>query len=190
MEALRARVGSCSGCRLASTRTRLVFGEGNPGSGIVFVGEGPGASEDETGRPFVGKAGQLLDRILAAVDLDRSGCYIANVVKCRPPANRVPSADEIEACAWILDAQIESMSPGVIVALGASAAARLLGTKASIGQMRGEVRSFKGIPVLVTYHPAALLRTPALKRPTWEDMQKLRQLMEQLGLPRRTKLDA
>jgi uracil-DNA glycosylase family 4 len=168
----------CRGCRLAETRTNLVFGEGNPGSRILFVGEGPGATEDETGRPFVGKAGQLLDRILAAIDIDRTKCYIANVVKCRPPANRVPASDEIAACSGILERQIEAIHPRVIVALGASAASALLECRQGLAALRGSFHSRRGIPLLVTYHPAALLRTPALKRPVWDDMKKLRSFLE------------
>ncbi|HOA04472.1 MAG TPA: uracil-DNA glycosylase [Candidatus Fermentibacter daniensis] len=185
MDAVRAKLGDCSSCRLSGTRRNLVFGEGDPRSGILVVGEGPGASEDETGRPFVGKAGQLLDRILASIGLDRESCFIANVVKCRPPENRVPSPDEVEACAWVLDAQIDAMQPGVILALGATAVSRLLGIRAPIGQARNSEHSYRGIPVIVTYHPAALLRTPALKRPVWEDVKKLRRLMERGGLPRK-----
>lgn len=185
MDAVRAKLGDCSSCRLSGTRRSLVFGEGDPRSGVLVVGEGPGASEDETGRPFVGKAGQLLDKILASIGLDRESCFIANVVKCRPPENRVPSPDEVEACAWVLDAQIDAMQPGVILALGATAVSRLLGIRAPIGQARNSEHSYRGIPVIVTYHPAALLRTPALKRPVWEDVKKLRRLMERDGLPRK-----
>ena len=190
MAGIRDRLGSCEACRLSKTRSSIVFGEGNPCAGVLVVGEGPGASEDETGRPFVGRAGQLLDRILASVGLDREGCYIANVVKCRPPANRVPSQDESDACAWVLDAQIEAIGPGVILALGATALARLLGLKCPLGQARAAEHSYRGIPVVVTYHPAALLRTEALKRPVWDDMKKLRRLMDEAGLPRRAGADA
>jgi uracil-DNA glycosylase family 4 len=147
--------------------------EGNPDSGILFVGEGPGATEDETGRPFVGKAGQLLDKILASIDIDRTKCYIANVVKCRPPANRIPAMEEIAACACILERQIDAISPRVIVALGASAASVLLDTRQGLASLRGTFHSRRGVPLLVTYHPAALLRTPALKRPVWDDMKRL-----------------
>jgi len=171
-------VGDCHRCRLGDSRKHIVFGEGNPSSGVLFVGEGPGATEDETGRPFVGKAGQLLDRILGAIDMDRTGCYIANVVKCRPPGNRVPAADEVGACAWILERQIEAMRPRVIVALGASAASALLETRRGLASLRGSFHSRGGVPLLATYHPAALLRTPALKRPVWEDMKKLRAFLD------------
>jgi DNA polymerase len=184
LDELRAEVERCTRCRLAEGRNSVVFGEGSPGSGVLFVGEGPGASEDETGRPFVGKAGQLLDRILESIGLDRTRCYIANVVKCRPPNNRPPSPDEIEACSGHLDRQIEALCPGVVVALGSTAATRLLGSRSSVGQLRGTVHRTDGTPVVVTYHPAALLRTPALKRPVWEDMKALRRLMDERGLPR------
>jgi uracil-DNA glycosylase family 4 len=170
---IREDVENCRGCRLSETRTNLVFGEGNPDSGILFVGEGPGATEDETGRPFVGKAGQLLDKILASIDIDRTKCYIANVVKCRPPANRIPAMEEIAACACILERQIDAISPRVIVALGASAASVLLDTRQGLASLRGTFHSRRGVPLLVTYHPAALLRTPALKRPVWDDMKRL-----------------
>lgn len=185
MSDLAAEVGQCRACRLAETRNLLVFGEGNPDSGVVFVGEGPGQTEDETGRPFVGRAGQLLDRILASIDLDRTCCYIANAVKCRPPGNRVPLPDEMDACGWILRRQLEIIAPGVIVALGASAASALLGSRASIAQLRVGWHSKGGASLMVTYHPSAVLRTPALKRPVWEDMKKLRSRLNEIGLPRR-----
>jgi uracil-DNA glycosylase len=178
MASLRHEVGDCRGCRLSERRNQLVFGEGNPSSGVLFVGEAPGQTEDETGRPFVGRAGQLLDRILAAIQLDRTRAYIANVLKCRPPENRVPAPEEVAACGWILRRQIAIIRPRVIVALGASAASALLGLKSSIAQLRAGTHSFEGIPLLVTYHPSALLRTPALKRPVWEDMKRLRGMLD------------
>jgi DNA polymerase len=184
MEALKEEIGGCVKCILGATRTNIVFGEGNPESGILFVGEGPGANEDETGRPFVGRSGRLLDKIFASIGLDRSKLFIANIVKCRPPGNRTPSAEEAEICGRYLARQIKIMKPGIIVALGASAARTLLGTRKGIGLLRGEFHSCMDTPVLVTYHPAALLRSPALKRPVWEDMKKLKSLMEQIGLPR------
>jgi DNA polymerase len=177
MLAIREETADCRSCRLCETRTHVVFGEGNPAAGLLFVGEGPGATEDETGRPFVGKAGQLLDRILASIDIDRTNCYIANVVKCRPPGNRVPASDEIAACAGILERQIDAIRPRVIVALGASAASALLDTRQGLASLRGAFHSRRGVPLLVTYHPAALLRTPALKRPVWDDMKKLRSFL-------------
>jgi DNA polymerase len=184
LSALSGEVAGCSLCRLSETRQNLVFGEGNAESGILFVGEGPGANEDSTGRPFVGRAGKLLDRILEAIDLDRTSAYIANVVKCRPPGNRTPAADEVEACYGILRKQISIMDPGVIVALGASAARTLTGSRSGIGTMRGSFHSYGDIPLLITYHPAALLRSESLKRPVWEDMKMLRKLLDELGLPR------
>lgn len=185
MSELAAEAAQCRACRLAETRNQTVFGEGNPDSGLVFVGEGPGQTEDETGRPFVGRAGQLLDRILASIELDRTCCYIANAVKCRPPGNRVPLPDEMEACRWILERQLEIISPGVIVALGASAASALLGSRASIAQLRVGWHSRGAASLMVTYHPSAVLRTPALRRPVWEDMKKLRSRLAETGLPRR-----
>ena len=182
---LTCSVGDCTRCALSESRNRIVMGEGNPASGILLVGEGPGRNEDETGRPFVGRAGQLLDKILAAIDLNRDHVYITNVVKCRPPNNRTPSDAEIATCYWILEEQVRIMRPGVICALGAPAARTLTGMKRGIGQLRGSThRSFGDIPIMVTYHPAALLRSPALKRPVWEDMKNLRSLMKELGLPR------
>jgi uracil-DNA glycosylase family 4 len=184
LESLSREVAGCTGCRLSETRQNLVFGEGNPEAGILLIGEGPGATEDSTGRPFVGRAGKLLDRILAAIDLDRGSVYIANVVKCRPPGNRTPAADEVEACSGILREQISVMDPGVIVALGASAAKILTGSRSGIGSLRGSFHRYGDIPVLVTYHPAALLRSEPLKRPVWEDMKRLKAFMDETGLPR------
>ncbi|MFO7626905.1 MAG: uracil-DNA glycosylase [Candidatus Fermentibacteraceae bacterium] len=184
MEELFEEVAECKRCRLSQGRNKLVFGAGNPDSGILLVGEGPGATEDMQGLPFVGRAGELLDRILEAIGLNRRSVYIANVVKCRPPGNRVPAPDEVDACLPILLRQIELMKPEVIVALGASAALALLGTRKGIGALRGDMHEFRGTLVMVTYHPAALLRSPALKRPVWEDMKKLSALLKEKGLPR------
>jgi DNA polymerase len=182
---LSTEVEGCTRCRLSETRQNLVFGEGNPAAGILFVGEGPGANEDSSGRPFVGRAGKLLDRILSSIGLDRNNVYIANVIKCRPPGNRTPAADEIDACFWILQEQISITEPGVVVALGASAAKTLTGNRSGIGTMRGSFHRHGDIPLMVTYHPAALLRSESLKRPVWEDMKMLRTLLDELGLPRR-----
>lgn len=186
MGALKKELEGCNKCQLASTRTSIVFGEGNPAAGILVVGEGPGATEDETGRPFVGRSGKLLDSIFASIDLNREKLFIANIVKCRPPNNRTPSLSESEICGKFLNQQIEIMKPGVIVALGASAARTLLGTRTGIGLLREEFHSYMDIPVLVTYHPAALLRSPALKRPVWEDMKRLKAFLIEAGLPRET----
>jgi len=184
MEALRERVGDCRACRLEAGRTRLVFGAGDPASGVLFIGEAPGANEDLTGEPFVGRAGKLLDRIMEAIGLNRTNTYITNTVKCRPPDNRNPSSDETAACRWILEEQIAVMEPGVIIALGAQAARSITGSREGIGKLRGRIHRFGDIPVIATYHPAALLRTDALKRPVWEDMKVLKGLMRELGLPR------
>ncbi|MCK5786362.1 MAG: uracil-DNA glycosylase [Candidatus Sabulitectum sp.] len=184
MAALEKELAGCMNCPLGSTRKNIVFGEGNPEAGILVVGEGPGATEDETGRPFVGRSGQLLDKIFASVDLNRKKLFIANIVKCRPPNNRTPSPAESETCGVFLQRQIEIMKPGVIIALGASAARTLLNTRTGIGLLRGEFHRYMDIPVLVTYHPAALLRSAALKRPVWEDMKKLKLYMKEAGLPR------
>lgn len=184
MALLKKELSGCMECQLGSTRKNIVFGEGNPDAGILFVGEGPGVTEDETGRPFVGRSGKLLDQIFESVDLNREKLFIANIVKCRPPNNRAPSTLESETCSKFLQKQIEIMKPGIIIALGASAARTLLDTRTGIGILRGELHKYMNTPVLVTYHPAALLRSPALKRPVWEDMKKLKAFMEQAGLPR------
>ncbi len=184
LEALKTRVGDCSGCRLSAERNTIVFGDGNPAAGIVIIGEGPGANEDKLGKPFVGRAGKLLDRILKAIDLDRTSVYITNIVKCRPPGNRTPSKDEVAACLWILEEQIRIMNPSVILTLGAPASRTIIGSADGIGKLRGSIHRYGEIPVIPTYHPAALLRTDALKRPVWEDMKKLNQLLRKLELPR------
>jgi len=184
LSALISRVGDCRGCKLCEERNTIVFGAGNPSAGILFIGEGPGANEDIQGEPFVGRAGKLLDKILAAIDLDRNSVYIANIVKCRPPENRTPSKDEVAACWWILEEQIKIMQPGVIVALGAPASRTMTGSSEGIGKLRGTIHRYGDIPVIPTYHPAALLRTDALKRPVWEDMKVLRKLLDELDLPR------
>ncbi len=187
MALLEKEISGCMKCDLGSTRKNIVFGEGNSEAGILIVGEGPGATEDETGKPFVGKSGKLLDKIFASIGLGREKLFIANIVKCRPPNNRAPSPSESEICGKYLQRQIEIMKPGIIVALGASAARTLLNTRTGIGLLRGDFHSYMGTPVLVTYHPAALLRSPALKRPVWEDMKKLKSFMEEAGLPRESK---
>jgi uracil-DNA glycosylase family 4 len=169
-----AEAGVCTRCRLAGTRRSVVFGSGDPAARLMVVGEGPGAEEDRQGLPFVGPAGELLTKILAAIGLRREQVYIANIVKCRPPGNREPEADEVAACRGFLDAQIDAIAPAVLVCLGRVAAQVLLGTGSPIGRMRGQWYTVRGVPTMVTYHPAALLRNPDYKRPTWEDMQKVR----------------
>ncbi|HZM00821.1 MAG TPA: uracil-DNA glycosylase [Planctomycetota bacterium] len=178
LAAVATGVGRCTACRLATTRTKAVPGEGDPHARVVFVGEGPGADEDRTGRPFVGRAGQLLDDIIAkGMKLRREEVYICNVVKCRPPENRVPAPDEVEACADWLDRQLLAIAPRVICALGSTAARRLLATERSLGALRGTTHRWRDIPLIVTYHPAYLLRNPAAKAPTWADIQRVMELM-------------
>ena len=144
----------------------------------MFVGEGPGQTEDETGRPFVGRAGELLTKMIEAIDLQRDQVFIANVVKCRPPQNRKPLPDEIAACSPYLERQIGLIRPAVLVALGATAAEAMLGVKRSLTDLRGRVHSYRGTPLVVTYHPAALLRNPNWKKPTWDDIRIARQLLD------------
>jgi len=171
-------VEACTRCPLYKTANRGVPGEGAAKARLVCVGEAPGANEDETGRPFVGQAGQLLTKILAAVDLTREEVFITNVVKHRPPGNRNPAPGEIEACSPYLVRQLELIKPKVIVAFGTFAAQTLLNTKTPIGKLRGEVHRYHGIPLVVTYHPAALLRNPSWKRPTWEDVKLARRILD------------
>jgi uracil-DNA glycosylase len=170
----------CVRCRLAGGRTHVVFGSGDPNADLMFVGEGPGAEEDRQGLPFVGRAGELLTKIIAAIELDRSQVYIANIVKCRPPGNRDPEPDEVAACRGYLERQIALVRPRILVALGRVAAQTLLGIGTPISRLRGHWHEFAGVPMMVTFHPAALLRNPAFKRPTWEDMQQVRDRLRQL----------
>ncbi len=173
LEQIRAELGDCQRCRLGRTRTTLVFGTGNPDADIVFVGEAPGRDEDIKGEPFVGKAGQLLTRIIQAIDLSREDVYICNVIKCRPPENRNPLPEEIESCEPFLLKQVEAIQPKVICALGKFAAQTLLKTEAPISTLRGRFHDYHGIPLMPTYHPAYLLRNPDMKRQVWEDIQKI-----------------
>jgi uracil-DNA glycosylase len=178
LEEIAAKVKKCTRCPLYETATNAVPGEGDPHAKLVCVGEAPGAKEDETGRPFVGQAGQLLTKILAAIDLTREQVFICNVLKHRPPGNRNPRPEEVEACSPYLIRQLELIKPKVIVAFGTFAAQTLLQTKTPIGQLRGLVHRYHGIPLVVTYHPAALLRNPAWKRPTWEDVKLARRILD------------
>jgi len=178
LEEIAEKVRKCTRCGLYKTATNGVAGEGDPKAKLVCVGEAPGAKEDETGRPFVGQAGQLLTKILEAIDLTREQVFICNVLKHRPPGNRNPLPDEVEACSPYLIRQLELIEPKVIVAFGTFAAQTLLQTKAGIGQLRGLVHRYHGIPLIVTYHPAALLRNPAWKRPTWEDVKLARRILD------------
>ncbi len=177
LEAVAAHATACKRCALWSTATNCVPGEGSAKAQLVCVGEAPGEQEDLSGRPFVGKAGQLLTKILAAIDLKREDVFICNVLKHRPPGNRNPLPDEVTACSPYLVRQIELIRPRVIVAFGTFAAQTLLETKLSIGKLRGTVHRYYGVPLIVTYHPAALLRNPAWKRPTWDDVQHARRLL-------------
>jgi DNA polymerase len=176
--AVEEAIAGCRKCLLCEGRIRTVPGEGNPRAGLMFVGEGPGQTEDETGRPFVGRAGELLTQIIEAIGLRRPDVFICNAVKCRPPGNRKPLPDEMAACRPYLERQIELVGPRVIVALGATAAEALLGSRRSLGELRNRVHSFRGIPLVVTYHPAALLRNPNWKKPTWDDVRIARQLLD------------
>jgi len=171
LEGLAARAAVCTLCRLSETRTTVVFGEGDPRADVMFVGEGPGAEEDRTGRPFVGQAGKLLDRMIFAMGFEREEVYIANVVKCRPPGNRDPKDDEVAACAAFLDHQIDLIAPKVIVALGKPASRRLTGTNKPMGALRGRWSSYRGVPLMPTFHSAYLLRSPKAKREVWEDLK-------------------
>ncbi len=178
LEAIAAEVRACSACPLARARKNAVPGEGVPAPLVLVVGEGPGAEEDESGRPFVGPAGRLLDRMLASIGLSReSNCYIANVVKCRPPRNRDPEPAERAACSPFLRRQIEALDPKAILCLGRVAAQSLLGTAEGIGALRGSFRDFEGRSLIATYHPSALLRDESLKRPAWEDLKRLRDFL-------------
>ncbi|MBL9078905.1 MAG: uracil-DNA glycosylase [Planctomycetes bacterium] len=185
--ALRAEVMPCTRCKLHQGRTHAVFGEGNARPEVLFVGEAPGAVEDQTGRPFVGPAGQLLERILAgAMGLQRSDVYIANLNKCRPPGNRNPEPDEVAACLPFLRRQIAILQPRVIVCLGRVAAHNLLGTAEPMRALRGRDLAYEGTPVVVTWHPAYLLRDPSHKRETWDDIKRVNRLLGRPEVPGKT----
>jgi DNA polymerase len=177
LAALAIQAQGCRECALCETRQNVVFGSGNPDADLMFIGEGPGANEDRQGQPFVGAAGELLTKIIQAIGSDRDQVYIANIVKCRPPGNRDPQPDEIRACRAYLSRQIELVQPRVLVALGRVAAQTLLEKDTAVGRLRGRWWSVSGIDTMVTYHPAALLRNASLKRPLWEDMQKVRDFL-------------
>jgi uracil-DNA glycosylase family 4 len=180
LESVAGEVLTCSRCGLHRTRKSVVFGEGDPRSRLMFIGEAPGADEDRQGRPFVGRAGQLLTRIIAAMGLEREETYITNVLKCRPPGNRNPEVDEICGCLPYLEKQIEFIQPEVICTLGLFATQTLTGVLDPIGRMRGSTYEYRGIPLIPTYHPAACLRNPSSKKLVWEDIKRV---MERLGLP-------
>jgi uracil-DNA glycosylase len=171
LQEIRDEIGDCTRCKLHKGRTNIVFGIGDPHARLMFVGEGPGADEDVKGEPFVGRAGQLLTQIIKAMGLEREQVYIANVVKCRPPENRNPEPDEIEQCSPFLHAQIASVNPAVIVALGKFAAQTLLGVETPISRMRGQFHQLGSVAVMPTFHPSYLLRNPGAKREVWDDMK-------------------
>jgi len=179
LAALDALVSKCERCGLSGGRTRTVFGSGNASSRIVFIGEAPGRDEDLQGLPFVGRAGQLLTKMLAAIGFAREEVYIANILKCRPPGNREPQEDEMTACEPYLARQLELIKPAMICALGRIAAHGLLKNTTALGVLRQGMHRYNDIPVAVTYHPAALLRNPNLKRDAWEDLQKMRKLYDE-----------
>jgi uracil-DNA glycosylase family 4 len=179
LEAIREDIGECTRCKLSEHRTNIVFGEGNPRARLVFIGEGPGADEDASGRPFVGRAGQLLDKIIVAIGLRREDVYIANVVKCRPPGNRTPEKDETATCEPFLFRQLRFINPTVIVTLGLPALQSLLKVRDSITRARGQWREWNGVRVMPTFHPAYLLRDPSKKREVWEDIRKVRDYLVQ-----------
>ena len=174
LESFNSSICQCQKCPLGSTRTNFVFGVGNPKADIVFVGEAPGEKEDLEGEPFVGRAGKLLDKMLAAIELSRNDVYICNVLKCRPPNNRDPLPGEVDLCEPYLKTQLSLINPKLIVALGRIAACTILRTKESLKNLRNRTFKYEGIDLLVTYHPAALLRNPNFKIPTWEDFQLIR----------------
>jgi uracil-DNA glycosylase family 4 len=176
---IREDLGECTRCRLHRGRKQIVFGVGHPRAELMFIGEAPGADEDEQGEPFVGRAGQLLNNMIKAMGLSRREVYIANIIKCRPPGNRTPERDECETCSPYLLRQIEAIRPRVIVALGAVAAKTLLAIPAAMSELRGRWYEFRGIKLAVTYHPAFLLRDPRQKREAWKDLQMV---MKALGL--------
>jgi uracil-DNA glycosylase len=179
LDAVRAWIGDCQRCKLAGGRQNIVFGQGSPTADLMFVGEAPGADEDEQGLAFVGRAGQLLTKIIEAIGLQRSDVFIANVLKCRPPNNRNPEPDEILSCQPFLERQIELIQPKVLVGLGKFGGQWLLKTAAPISKIRGRVGDYNGIKVVPTYHPAFLLRNPSAKKEVWEDMKLVRSLLQE-----------
>jgi DNA polymerase len=185
LRAIQEEIGDCQRCKLSRGRNSIVFGVGNPEAAVVFVGEAPGQEEDLRGEPFVGPAGQLLDRMIVAMGLSRPEVYIANIVKCRPPANRNPEPDEIAACEPFLVKQLGAIRPRMIVCLGKFAAQTLLCKDAPISAMRGRFHQYQGIPLMPTFHPAFLLRNPEAKREVWNDLQLVMKELDRLGIPRR-----
>jgi uracil-DNA glycosylase family 4 len=179
---IRAELGDCQRCKLCKTRKNIVFGVGPEPAALMFIGEAPGADEDRLGDPFVGKAGELLDKMIEAMGWGRTDVYIANVLKCRPPNNRNPEPDEVAACRPFLDAQIQAVRPRIIVTLGRPAANVVLGRDAPISSLRGRFHDFRGVRVMPTFHPAYLLREPDRKRDTWSDLKQVIAELERLGI--------
>lgn len=177
LASLAMKTTDCRRCRLHSGRTAVVFGEGSHRAKLAFVGEGPGFEEDKQGRPFVGRAGKLLDKMTKSLGLERADVYICNVVKCRPPENRTPNADEIDACIPFLFEQLEILKPEVICALGGCAGQTLLASPSPISRMRGKIHRWRGIPLVCTFHPAYLLRNPSQKAAAWQDLQEVYRLL-------------
>jgi uracil-DNA glycosylase len=179
LASLGAEAAGCQKCRLSASRTQVVFGRGSGQAELVVVGEAPGGEEDRRGEPFVGPAGKLLDLLLLSAGFDRDSVYICNVLKCRPPNNRDPRPDEVAQCTPYLHGQLEAIAPRALLAVGKFSAQTLAGSEESIGRLRGQVHSYRGIPVVATYHPAYLLRSPHATRKTWQDLQLLRQVMDE-----------
>ncbi len=180
LDELNAKINTCTKCGLNKLRTNFVFGVGNPNADVVVIGEAPGADEDAQGEPFVGRAGQLLNKILEATGFKREEVFILNILKCRPPGNRNPAPDEAELCRPYLDKQLKLINPKLLLLLGKVASETLLKTKEPLNKLRGKVHDYKGWKLMITFHPAALLRNPNWKRPTWEDMQQFKALYEEM----------
>ena len=178
LDSVRTELGDCKRCKLARTRSRIVFGAGNPAADLVFVGEAPGFEEDRQGLPFVGRAGQLLTKIIEAIDLRREDVYICNVLKCRPPDNRNPEPEEVETCSPFLRAQLGVIRPKIVCCLGTFAAQTILGKKDPISKLRGQLHEIDGVRYMATFHPAYLLRNPEKKREVWEDMKRVRRALD------------
>jgi uracil-DNA glycosylase family 4 len=184
LDEVRSALGDCTRCRLHEGRRNIVFGVGSSTADLMFIGEAPGMDEDRQGEPFVGKAGQLLTRMIAAMGLTRDEVYIANIIKCRPPRNRNPEPDEVRSCEPFLRRQVDAIAPRMIIALGNFAAKTLLGTTTGITRLRGQFQRYQGIPLMPTFHPAYLLRNPDGKKLAWGDLQQVMAEMDRLGLPR------
>lgn len=185
LEDIRTELGECQRCRLHQTRKSLVFGQGAANADLMIIGEAPGHDEDLQGEPFVGKAGQLLTKMLKAMGLERDDVYITNILKCRPPQNRNPSSDEVQECEPFLKKQIDVIGPRIVLAMGNFAVKTLLQTTEGITRLRGNFKSYHGIPVMPTFHPAYLLRNETAKRPAWNDLQQVMKRMDELGLNRK-----